>query len=95
MTWYEEKSDLKRAWRSLRTSKNSSQKAVFGGTVYEVYMSCVFRCADNDFVAEVTKMNVGKSKILWSGKNGYHRFQEIVVKFWVAQHPSFLDSYGV
>ena len=31
MTWYEEKTDLKRAWRFLRTNKNSPLEILYRG----------------------------------------------------------------
>jgi len=37
-----------------------------------------------DFVLKVNKMDVWKSKIVWSGKNECHMFHEIAIKFWVA-----------
>jgi len=48
-----------------------------------------------DFVVKVIKNGRGKSKIVWSESSGCHISQEIVIKFWVALHPSFPDSYSV
>jgi len=48
-----------------------------------------------DFVVKEIKMDVGKSKIVCSGNNGYDMSQEKVIKFWVALHPSFPNSYSV
>ena len=40
-------------------------------------------------------MDVGKSKIVWSGNNGCHMSQENVINFGVALHPWFPDSYSI
>jgi len=40
-------------------------------------------------------MDVGKSKIIWSGNNGCHMSQENVINFWVALHLSFPDLYSI
>jgi len=40
-------------------------------------------------------MDVGQSKIVWSGNNGCHVSQDDVIKLWVALCPSFPDSYGI
>jgi len=94
MTWYEEKTDLKRAWR-FYVQKNSPLKSLFGGTVYKSCMQCMFRCADTILLWKWLKMDVEKSKIVWSGNNVCHMSQENVIKFRVASHPWFLDSYSV
>jgi len=40
-------------------------------------------------------MDVGKSKVVWSGNNRCHMSQDNVIKFRVALHPSFPDLYSV
>jgi len=96
MTWYEEKTYLTRAWRFLRTNKNFPLKnPLFGGTVHEICMLCMFRCADTILLRKWLTMDVRKSNIVWSGNNGCHVSQENVIKFWVALHPLFPDSYSV
>jgi len=69
------------------------QKPRFGGTVYKICMLCMFRCAD--LLRKWLKMDVGKSKIVWSVSNGCHISQGNVLKFKVAFHPSFPDSHSV
>jgi len=48
-----------------------------------------------NFVVKVIKNGRRKSKLVWSGNNGRHMSQENVIKFWVAWHPWFPDSYSV
>jgi len=67
MTWYEEKTDLKLARRFLRKNKNSSlKKQLFWSTVYQICMLCMFRCAKTILLWKWLKMDIGKSKIVWS-----------------------------
>jgi len=40
-------------------------------------------------------MDVGKSKIVWSGNNTCHVSQENVIKLWVALYPTNPDSYSI
>jgi len=46
------------------------------------------------FVAKVINNGGIYVKIVWSGNNGCHVFQENVIKFWVALYPNFPDSYS-
>jgi len=39
-------------------------------------------------------MDKWKSKVVWSGNNGYHVSQEDVIKLRVALYPTFPDSYS-
>ena len=73
MTWYEEKTNLQRAWRFLSTNKDSPIKKLLGGTVHKICMLCMFRCADTIWLWKWLKMDVGKSKMVWSGNNGCPR----------------------
>jgi len=40
-----------------------------------------------DFVVKVIKVDVGKSKMVWSRNSGCHMSQENVINFGVALHP--------
>ena len=95
MTWYEEIADLKRARCFLPTNKKPLKSPPFGGTTYKICMLCMFRCVDTILFWKWLTMNVGKSKIVWSGNNGCHMSQENVTKFWAALHPWFPNSYSV
>jgi len=49
-----------------------------------------------DFVVKVIKNGRRKvKKIVWSGNNGCHVFQEKVIKLWVALYLTFPDSYSI
>jgi len=64
MTWYEEKTDLKRACRFLRTKKNSTlKKQSFGGIVcikFEISVYVLLRRCD--FVVKVIQNGSGSQK---------------------------------
>ena len=72
--------------------KFPSKKQLFGGTVHNICMLCVFRCADPILLWKWLKMDVGKPKAVWSGRKRCHMSQEIGIKFRVAWHPSFPNS---
>ena len=80
------------AWRFLRTNKNSPLKnPLFGCTVLKICMICMFRCADKILLWKWLKMNVGKSKMVWSGNDRCHMSQEGAIKSWVALRPTLPD----
>jgi len=93
MTWYAEKTGLKRARCFLCTNKSPTLQISFLGVqclnLYAMYVPL----RRHDFVVKV--MDVGKSTIVWSRNNGCHMSQENVIKFGVALCPWFPDSYSV
>jgi len=50
---------------------------MFWGTVYKIFMLCVFRCTDT-IVVRLIKSRRREVKNSWSGKNGCHLSSENV-----------------
>jgi len=67
VSWYEEKNESKTRMTFSAQKQNSSlKKQLFGWTVYKI---CMFRCEVTILLWKWLKMDVGKSKIVWSGNN--------------------------
>jgi len=95
MAWYEEKTDLKRAWRFIRTNKNSPLiKRFIRGIMYTICMLCVSLCRCDLFVKLITN---GRREV----KNSLNRKKRVshvpgnCNEIWIALHLSFPGSYSV
>ena len=80
---------------STHKRKFLSKNPLFEGTVYKICMLCTFRLAETILLWKCLKMDVGKSKIVWSRNNGCHMSQKNVIKFGFAFHTWFLDSCSI